>query len=156
MYYNNERDGKSIYYADSPDLYKWKDSGKKVISDMSGEGPNVFSWKGKNWMIVDNWKGQGVYTSADLLNWTRQEKMILSTPGTGNDDKAFGLHADVLVNGDRAFIIYFTHPARTSNVPDRNGNVSSLQIAELGYEGGQLVCDRDQPVYIKLKAPKNQ
>ena len=33
MYYNNEADSKSIYYADSPDLYTWKDSGKKVIGD---------------------------------------------------------------------------------------------------------------------------
>lgn len=55
MYYNNEIDRKSIYYTDSPDLYKWTDSRKKVVGDQGGEGPNVFHWKGKNWMLVDNW-----------------------------------------------------------------------------------------------------
>ncbi len=154
MYYNNERDSKSIYYADSPDLYKWTDSGKKVIGDQSGEGPNVFYWKGRNWMAVDNWKGQGIYSSEDLVNWTRQEKNILQIPGTGADDQAIGNHADILVNGDRAFIIYFTHPGRAPGSQPRDGKRSSIQIAELGLENGQIICDRDKPVFINLKPPR--
>jgi hypothetical protein len=153
MYYNNERDSKSIYYADSKDLYKWTDSGEKVIGDQSGEGPNVFFWKGRTWMIVDNWKGQGVYSSSDFINWTRQGKNILLTPGTGPDDQTIGNHADVLVNGDRAFIIYFTHPGRAAGAPRGDTKRSSIQIAELGLENGQIVCDRDKPVYLNLKAP---
>ena len=35
MWYNNEKDGKSIYYADSPDLYTWTDKGK-AVGDKSG------------------------------------------------------------------------------------------------------------------------
>jgi hypothetical protein len=56
MYYNNEADSKSIYYTDSPDLYNWTDSGKKVVGDQGSEGPYVSWWKGKAWMAVDNWK----------------------------------------------------------------------------------------------------
>jgi hypothetical protein len=159
MYYNNERDGKSIYYADSPDLYKWTDSGKKVVGDQSGEGQNVFSWKGKNRMIVDNWKGCGVYSSDDLVNWTRQEKNILQEPGKGADDMVIGGHPDIVVSGDRAFIFYFTHPGRISGNRSKNpaeSRRSSIQVAELEYVDGQIVCDRDKPVYINLTAPKKK
>ncbi len=156
MYYNNEDDGKSIYYADSPDLYKWTDSGEKVIGDRSGEGPNVFYWQEKYWMVVDNWNGIGIYSSEDLVNWSRQEKNILQEPGTGEDDKVIGGHPDVVVNGDRAYIFYFTHPGRTpvnkgkDNYETRR---SSIQVAELEYLDGQITCDRNKPVYIKLNTP---
>lgn len=155
MYYNNEADKKSIYYADSPDLYKWVDSGKKVI-DERGEGPVVFSWKDKNWMIIDTWRGLAVYSSDDLVNWKRQEKNILQEPGTGADDKVIGGHPDVIVNGDKAYIFYFTHPGR---IPENKGidsyetRRSSIQVAELEYNNGEIVCDRDKQVYIDLSSP---
>ncbi len=154
MYYNNETDRKSIYYADSPDLYKWTDSGKKVVGDQGGEGPNVFHWKGKNWMLVDNWKGLGVYSSDDFVNWKRQEKNILKEPGKGPDDNVIGGHADVVVSGDKAYIFYFTHPGRT---PENKGKDnyqtrrSSIQVAELEYIDGQIVCDRDKPVQLNME-----
>jgi len=156
MYYNNERDSKSIYYADSPDLYKWTDSGKKVIGDRGGEGPNVFSWKGKYWMAVDNWSGCGIYSSDDLVNWKRQEKNILQESGKGTDDNVIGQHPDIVIDGDRAFIFYFTHPGRIPG--NRSGSEyqmrrSSIQVAELKYDDGQIVCNRDEPVYINLKPP---
>lgn len=53
MYYNNEMAGKSIYYADSKDLYHWEDNGKKLIGDKGCEGPKVFYWKNTYWMVVD-------------------------------------------------------------------------------------------------------
>lgn len=153
MYYNNETDGKSIYYADSHDLYKWTDSGKKVVGDQTGEGPNVFRWKEKNWMAVDNWKGIGIYSTDDFVNWKRQEKNILQEPGTGADDKVIGGHPDIVVVGDRAFIYYFTHPGR---VPENRGKDSSetrrssIQVAELELVDGQIICNRDKPLYINL------
>lgn len=156
MYYNNERDGKSMYYADSPDLYTWTDSGKKVVGDKAGEGPNVFQWKNKYWMVVDNWEGLGVYHSDDLVNWIRQPENILQIPGKGKDDQVIGGHPDVVVNGDRAYIIYFTHPGRT---PENKGKDtseqrrSSIQVAELEYNNGIISCDRDKPVTINLKQP---
>lgn len=153
MFYNNENDGKSIYYADSKDLYNWVDGGKKIVKDR-GEGPKVFQWKGKNWMISDSWRGLNVYSSDDFLNWNRQEKSILQIPGTGEDDKVIGGHPDVIVNNDRAYIFYFTHPGRT---PENKGidsyetKRSSIQIAELEYINGEIICNRDKPVYVNLK-----
>ncbi len=157
MYYNNEADKKSIYYADSPDLYHWKDSGKKVVGDRGGEGPSVFEWKGKYWMVVDNWRGLGVYSSDDLVNWKRQEKSILEEPGKGEDDKVVGGHPDVVVSRDRAFIFYFTHPGRTAEnkgLDNYETRRSSIQVAELEMVDGQITCNRDKPVYIRLKPEK--
>lgn len=154
MYYNNEIDRKSIYYADSPDLYTWTDSGKKVVGDQSGEGPKVFKWKGKNWMIVDNWRGIGIYSSDDLVNWKRQKNNILQLPGTGADDKVIGGHADVVVSGNKAYIFYFTHPGR---IPENKGinntetKRSSIQVAELELKDGEIICNRDKTVHINLK-----
>lgn len=154
MYYNNEIDRKSIYYADSPDLYTWTDSGKKVVGDQSGEGPKVFQWKGKNWMIVDNWRGIGIYSSDDLVNWKRQKNNILQLPGTGADDKVIGGHADVVVSGNKAYIFYFTHPGR---IPENKGinntetKRSSIQVAELELKNGEIICNRDKAVQINLK-----
>jgi hypothetical protein len=157
MYYNNEVDSKSIYYADSPDLYKWTDSGKKVIGDQAGEGPNVFFWKDKAWMVVDNWKGLGIYSSDDFVSWKRQKRNILQEPGTGTDDQVIGQHPCVVVSGDRAFIFYFTHFGQASGKQgtgdfSRNRR-SCIQVAELEYEDGQIICNRDKPVLINLKPP---
>ena len=157
MYYNNEPDRKSIYYADSPDLYHWTDSRKKVIGDQGGEGPNVFWWKGKAWMAVDNWKGLGIYSSDDFVSWTRQEKNILQDPGHGPDDQTIGQHPDIVISGDRAFIFYFTHPGQA--LPRGSGDFSqtrrsAIQVAELHFADGAITCDRDKPVSINLIPPK--
>jgi len=154
MYYNNERDSKSIYYADSPDLYNWTDSGIKVIGDRGGEGPDVFLWKKKYWMAVDNWDGIGIYFSNDLVTWTRQENNLLKEPGTGKDDEVKGGHPDVLVVGERAYIFYFTHPGRTPENKGRDDyetRRSSIQVAELEIKEGKIICDREKPVEIELK-----
>lgn len=154
MYYNNEADNKSIYYADSPDLYRWTDSGRKVVGDKGGEGPNVFFWKDRAWMIVDNWDGLGVYSSIDFINWERQEKNILQEPGTGADDGVKGQHACVILNKTRPYIFYFTHYAQARNYEGINdfsrSRRSVIQVAELEYEDGQIVCDRNKPVFINL------
>lgn len=153
MYYNNENDNKSIYYADSPDLYTWQDSNQKVI-DTRGEGAKIFKWKNTNWMIIDSWNGLTVFKSDDFLHWEKQEKRILEEPGTGIDDQVKGGHCDVVVQDEKAYIFYFTHPGRT---PENKGidNVktrrSSIQVAELHYENGTITCDRNADVYIKLK-----
>jgi len=156
MYYNNENDGKSIYYADSPDLFHWTDAGKKVVKER-GEGPKVFQWKGKNWMITDAWRGLGVYSSDDFVNWVKQPKNILEIPGTGIDDKVIGGHCDVVVNDGKAYVFYFTHPGRTLENKGKDTfetKRSSIQVAELELENGEIVCHRDNPVYINLKQPK--
>nr|WP_221774584.1 family 43 glycosylhydrolase [Pelagicoccus albus] len=152
MWYNNERDGKSIYYADSPDLYTWTDK-TKVIGDKSGEGPKVFRWKDSYWMVTDVWQGLAVYRSDDALSWTRQGgDNLLEFPGKGEDDRVKGGHPDVVVQNDRAYLFYFTHPGKTSpDLPDGyETRRSSLQVVELKYEDGIISADRDEPTYIKL------
>lgn len=152
MWYNNEKDGKSIYYADSKDLYTWTDKGKAIAA--RGEGPKVFRWKGQYRMIVDVWKGMEIYSSDDLLNWTKQANRILEEPGIGMDDQAIGGHCDVVVHGEKAYIFYFTHPGRTKTNRAAPGTVaerrSVIQLAELEYRDGVITCDRDQPVFINL------
>jgi hypothetical protein len=152
MWYNNERDGKSIYYADSSDLFVWQDKGKAV--DSRGEGPKVFRWKDNIWMIVDTWDGLGVYRSEDGLNWTHQRSNLLKQPGSGKDDQVKGGHPDVVVSEDRAYLFYFTHPGRKG--PDAKKDTyeqrrSSIQVVELEYEDGRLTCDRDKPTRIHLQ-----
>jgi beta-xylosidase len=153
MWYNNERDGKSIYFADSKDLYNWVDKGKSIAA--RGEGPKTFYWKRKYFMIVDAWKGMEVYSSADLLSWKKQSARILEEPGKGKDDQAIGGHCDVVVNDGRAYVYYFTHPGRSKANPAARGSFndkrSVIQVAELKYINGEVVCNRDEPVTFKLK-----
>ena len=154
LWYNNEKDRKSIYYADSKDLTNWEDKGK-AVGDKGGEGPKVFRWKNSYWMVVDNWMGMGIYKSDDLKTWKRQEKRILELPGKGKDDQSIGGHCDVLVNDGHAYIFYFTHPGRVgakSNWKDGTETRRSvIQLGELQYENGEITCDRDVPVNIRLK-----
>jgi hypothetical protein len=154
MWYNDEPDGKSIYAADSRDLYTWVDRGK-VIGDRAGEGPVVFHWHGHYWMVVDNWQGLGVYRSKDSEHWERQPDSLLATAGTGEDDQTQGHHADVVVNDNHAFVFYFTHPGRRPEAEPtgQEQRRSSIQVAELLYTNGWLACDRNAPVHIRLLPP---
>jgi hypothetical protein len=156
MWYNNERDGKSIWYADSKDLYTWIDKGRAIPA--RGEGPKVFPWQGKYFMIVDAWKGMEIYSSDDLLNWKKQEERILENPGKGKDDQFIGGHCDVVVNDNRVFVYYFTHPGRRKDMPAPKNSFedkrSVIQVTELFYNNGVLTCDRDASVFIRLKENK--
>jgi len=148
LWYNNEASGKTMYYADSKDLYNWTDMGKAGIG--RGEGPKVFRWQNKYFMIVDIWKGMDVYSSDDMLVWKKQADRILETPGLGNDDQAIGGHCDVVINNNRAFIYYFTHPGHRKDKPAAKNSFedkrSVIQLAELKYENGVITCDRDAVV----------
>jgi GH43 family beta-xylosidase len=152
MFYNNELDGKSIWYADSSDLQQWTDRGK-LIGDQAGEGPKAFRWRGNWWLITDVWKGLAVYRSSDGLAWTRQKSSLLETPGRGTDDQVQGQHADVVVSGDRAWLFYFTHPGRKSNKADSyETRRSSIQVVELMEKDGVLQTGRDAPTRVALRA----
>ncbi len=158
MWYNNERDRKSIYYADSPDLFTWTDKGKCAgVGERPGEGPYVFRWRGAYWMLVDLWKGLGVYRSTDLETWTAQTGDLLGVPGTGADDGVNGGHPGVVVSGDRAYVFYFTHPGRAGTIrPEDKESLelrrSSIQVVELVEKDGVLSCDRNTPTHVALKA----
>jgi hypothetical protein len=158
MWYNNERDDKSIYYADSPDLNTWTDRGRCAGVGGRCEGPFVFPWKGRVWMLVDTWKGLGVYRSDDWLRWTPQPDRLLDTPGKGADDGVNGGHPGVVTSGERAFCFYFTHPGRAGTVsPREEGSFalrrSSIQVVELFERDGRLTCDRNTPTHILLLPP---
>jgi hypothetical protein len=159
MWYKDEAHGSLTWAAESSDLYSWKVVGP-VITARHHEGPNVFQWKGFYWMVTDEWQGQRVYRSDDAETWSSQER-ILDKPGKRGDDGGIGLHADVLVCGERAFIFYFTHPDRTA--ADAHGSDgthsyaskrSSIQAAELEVQGGVLVCDRDKDFVLDLTEEK--
>jgi GH43 family beta-xylosidase len=153
LWYNNERDGKAIYYADSPDLVQWTDRGK-AVGDQGGEGPKVFWWHDTYWMITDVWDGLAVYRSPDALRWSRQPGgNLLQQPGRSADDQVKGGHADVVVNRDRAFLFYFTHPGRTGPRAAEDGydqRRSSIQVVELFHQDGRLTCDRNAPARLRL------
>jgi hypothetical protein len=154
MWYKDETNDAHTYMAESRDLYQWQVRGP-VITDCPHEGPNVFFWKGQYWMVTDTWKGLGVYRSQDLEHWERQAD-ILGEPGIRPDDGTNGLHADVLVQGERAYIFYFTHPERAMT-DDRHDPQSytfkrtSIQVAELELREGVLACDRNKPFDFKLE-----
>jgi GH43 family beta-xylosidase len=153
MWYNNERDRKSIHYADSTDLRTWSLQGR-AIADQGGEGPKVFQWKGMWWMISDVWRGLAVYRSPDARNWTRQPDNLLQQPGQGLDDQVIGGHPDVVVSGGRAFLFYFTHPGRRGADAKKDGpeqRRSSIQVTELLASGDWLRVERDAPTQILLR-----
>lgn len=158
MWYKDENNDSFSYTAYSDNLYNWKPAGAE-ITDCPHEGPNVFRFMDKYWMITDPWHGLGVYKSDDACNWTRCSN-ILKEPGKRFDDGTIGAHADVLVNNGRAYIFYFTHPEVSEterNDPDfvweYRHRRTSLQVAELKYAGGELVCDRNM-VEMDLCEPK--
>lgn len=158
LWYNNERDHKSIYYADSADLNTWMDQGKVTgVGERPGEGPKVFRWQGHYWMAIDIWDGLGIYRSEDALNWTVQPHDLLKEPGIGPDDTAKGQHPDVVVNNDRAYLFYFTHPGRgdsTGETSLHDQRRSSIQVVELEYgDDGWLHYDREAPTHIQLTPP---
>ena len=152
LYYNNERTGKSIDYAESPDLANWTDKGLAFKS--RGEGPKGFRWRGKFWVIIDEWKGLGVFRSDDASHWSKQPVNLLATPGSGADDGDIGRHCDVVVSGDHAFLFYFTHPGLHGNGDEHDHRRSSLQVTELHEENGWLICNRDEPTHILLLPQK--
>ncbi|HEY3281987.1 MAG TPA: glycosyl hydrolase, partial [Armatimonadota bacterium] len=156
LWYKDEAHGSHQYAADSDDLFHWKAVGPN-ITDTAGEGPNVFLWRGWYWMVFDTWQGLGVRRSRNCESWTPQE-VILREPGTRPEDGWLGQHADVLVQGDRAYLLYFVHPQRYQKHPEVIPGVepyatrrTSLQVAELELVDGKLTCDRNKPFDFTLR-----
>jgi len=68
-----------------------------------------------------------------------------------------GGHPDVIVQGDKAYVFYFTHPGRTPDkkeIDSYETRRSSIQVSELEYVNGEIICNRNNPVYINLKPSK--
>ena len=158
MWFKDETRGSNIMMAQSEDLYTWILEKKPIIGG-SQEGPVVFKFKGYYWMLTDEWHGLRVYCSKDLNNWAKQG-LILDTPSSRLEDTPSGAHADVQVLGDKAYIFYFTHPGRKTHIVEGERNAdgalpyhkrrSSLQVGELEFKDGTLVCDHDKHFYFYL------
>jgi len=157
MWFKDETTGSSTWAADSPDLMTWTVTGEVLSTPGGHEGPNVFRFAGSWWLLVDGWDGQLVYRSSDLDTWEPDGKLLegpIGRPHARVDDVGPGLHADVVVSGERAWIFYFTHPDRTgSDHPTIRSRRSSVQVAELAVVDGHLVCDRDRLVVAELTPP---
>ncbi len=157
LWYKDEGHNSETYAVESRDLETWTPVADPGVSRLYGEGPKAFRFGGHYWLIKDPDSGLDVYRSEDLDAWIYQGK-ILEKPGRRNDDGTIGKHCDVIVCGERAYIIYFTHPD-TQSFPEVNGVMpyaarrSSIQAAELTVEDGVLVCDRDKPFRIRLTPP---
>lgn len=149
MWYKDEANHSHTYAADSLDLFHWEVAGP-VITGFPHEGPNVFYWKNSYWMIIDQWSGLGVYQSSDGEQWVRNG-IILNESGTREDDGTIGLHADVHVSGDDAYIFYFTHPQRVEGAePSYKTRRSSIQVAKLELVDNILICNRNAPFDLVL------
>ena len=70
-------------------------------------------------------------------------------------DRAKGQHADVVVDGDRAFIYYFVHQVNEAEAAtDARWNQRTvIQVAELVFKDGWLDVDRDKDLAFRLNAP---
>jgi hypothetical protein len=148
MWFKDEARGSTTWSAVSDDGSGWRPEGL-VLDGRPHEGPNVFELGGHWWLIVDEWRGQGVYRSADGVDWRRQEDLILAEPGADPDDRQVGRHADVVVLDDaRAVIFYFTHPAWDGSELEGADGVAArrsvVHVALLSVDvAGDLRADRD-------------
>lgn len=156
LWFNDERAGKAIRYADGGDLVHWQVKGTAVATP--GEGPKAFRWRGRWWLISDAWRGLLVMRSDDATTWTRQPGHLLGEPGTRPTDRAKAQHPDVIVSGDHAYLIYFIHQSGEPEAAadPRHGRRSVLQIAELQENGGIVTVDRAAPVRVALTPPEER
>jgi hypothetical protein len=65
-----------------------------------------------------------------------------------------GGHCDVVINGNRAFVYYFTHPGRRRDAPapknSFNDKRSVIQVAELHLNNGVIICNRDEKIDFNI------
>ena len=151
MWYKDEKAGSHTMVSESKNLKDWTVK-SMAIDGTAHEGPKVFRFGNYYWMLTDEWQGIRVHRSIDLIHWDKQN-LILNQPGNRPEDTPNGAHGDVVVFGDKAYVIYFTHPGRKDHIEtqyDADGNIpyhlrrSSIQVAKLEIEDGVLTCNRDK------------
>jgi hypothetical protein len=155
MWYKDDHFGSRILAADSKDLRTWTKVSDQPVNSTRGEGPKAFRFKGHYWLVADVWKGLIVLRSDDALHWKEQAGYILGEPGRQATDRHKGQHPDVVVDGERAFIYYFVHQTNEAEATTdpRWNQRTVIQVAELVYQDGKLVANRDAPLRFQLKAP---
>lgn len=162
LWFKDENDHSHIHSVDSADLQHWT-APKIAVSDHFNEGPKAFQWKSDKdgkpiyWLLTDYGKGIGVYRSSDLEHWTPEPNLLdqETQPGAHPTDRNGGHHCDVIINGDRAFLFYFTHQAGADLDPKLPHSAARtvLQVTELHFTGEALAVDRNAPTHINLGQP---
>lgn len=116
LWYKDEARGSRTYAAvtATPLLAStWRVEGL-VIGGRPHEGPKVFALGRRYWMVTDEWRGLAVHRSRDGAGgWERQKRddgLILTAPETFEGLPVAARHADVVIQANRAAIVYFTHP----------------------------------------------
>ncbi len=154
----------TTYAATSTDLQHWKFADTAEVKNRQHEAPIVFFWHNSYWMITDpcydSYTGLDVFRSTDATHWT-YNNTILDTPGIRPDDGDQGRHADVQIVNNKAYVFYFTHPGRVypkKGDEDQDSNRlryrrSSLQVAELEYVNGKIICNRNKYALVKANKP---
>ncbi|MEL7119359.1 MAG: family 43 glycosylhydrolase [Bacteroidota bacterium] len=157
-----------LFHLTSKDLYNWESQGfsksdvfnAQVTGSGFEEAPYIFQWQDQYWLITDPHKGLFVYQSTDGENWNFQGS-ILKEGGTRKFDSTMARHCSVAVIEDRAFIFYHVEPWRQYEADPKLGKKIPtyeqplenrrcvLQMAELEWVDGKIVCDRNKSVFLK-------
>ncbi len=113
------------WLATSKNLKKWTKHDRPVITDIPHEAPIVFRMNGVYWMVTDplgDYSGLAVYRSEDCVNWERKSDLML------------GGHADIAVDGNKGYIVYFRHFEK-----EGHSRCTSLHMSEIQEKNGELV-----------------
>ena len=147
LFYKNEADGSSTYYASSKDLLSWQDMGNANIGS-SHEAPFVWYWKNAYWNIHDNHgRGLDAWRSEDgLYDWSLNSVILSATDiGKRTLDQGVGHHPWIILQSfdskpakagnEQLILFYFTQERQKSY----------MQMAEITLgNDGKLVCDRNK------------
>ncbi|MES1217063.1 MAG: family 43 glycosylhydrolase [Bacteroidota bacterium] len=164
MWYKDQERGSVTMMAESNDLYTWQTHNEPAIGGKPHEGPKAFRFGNSYWMVTDEWHGMRVYRSADANTWEKQG-LILDSASQRTEDGPNGAHGDVVVVNNKAYVFYFTHPERKSQLDapmDNIGNSpyhlrrSSILVAPLVLKNGTLISDRNKPFDFWLDNPEEK
>jgi hypothetical protein len=148
-----EPDGrKGTGCAESDDLLNFRYVSHLDPACHAVEGADVFRWQGYYWLLGDDcprYRGLRIYRSTDCRHWERQAN-FMTERGTRPHDVG-AAHAEVIVNGDAAYMFYWTS-GREHVDPERFRfhQVARLQVARLEFSNGTLTCDRDREFELNL------
>jgi hypothetical protein len=156
-----------LVHLTSPDLKRW-DCGERVelgsdriidASVLALPQGGYRLWfndermgKAIRWADSAAWKGLLVQHSSDGEHWIAQAGHLAGEPGTRPTDRAKAQHPDVIVAGDRAYLVYFVHQSgepEAAKDPDWDRR-TVLQVAEITEKDGILSVDRTKPATMRL------
>lgn len=169
-YKGKKKDAKKneLYHIVTSDFMTWEDRGfsksdvfnASVTGSDFEEAPYVFKWKGMDWLITDPHNGLFVYNSKDSEHWNFQGTIMLEG-GTRNLDNSMARHCSAIVRKGRAFLFYHVEPWRNYSAEKMKGKEripiykqpthnrqSVLQMSELEWKDGKIVCDRNKVLQI--------